>query len=203
MRIRLFFYAGQFIVRPRYAADRIAEDRAGVWAGLWLALLFLSAYSLTVLIYYLLGHQPQAAGFLAVSRERWYLVQTFTTIPVGLAGFLSMAALAHLLSRAWGGKGSFEGTFAGQMYANILPCALFMLGPELLLAPPLMAAGYTGVPWPEWVELLRVFILPLPWIYALAVLALARGQKIPWPRALLIVPVAWIPNALLMAVFIR
>jgi hypothetical protein len=203
MKARVFHYAAEFIVRPRRAADRIAEDPAGVWAGLWLSLLFLGAYSVAVLSYYLLGHPPQAAGFLAVSRERWYLVQTFTTIPVGLAGFLSYAALAHLLSRAWGGSGSFEGTFAAQMYANILPCALLMLLPELLLAPPLFALGYSGVPWPAWVELLRVFILPLPWLYALAVLSLARAQKIPWPRALLIVPVAWIPNALLMAVFIR
>jgi hypothetical protein len=203
MKTRLFFYAGEFIVRPRRAAERIAADPAAAWAGLWLALLYLGAYSLTVLIYYLLGHQPQASGFLAVSRERWYLVQTFTTIPVGLAGFLSYSALAHLLARAWGGSGSFEATFGGQMYANILPCALFMLVPELLLAPPLFALGYTGVPWPAWVETLRIFVIPLSWLYALAVLALAKGQKIPWPRALLIVPVAMIPEALLMAVFIR
>jgi hypothetical protein len=78
-----------------------------------------------------------------------------------------------------------------------------MLMPELLLAPPLFALSYSGVPWPGWVELLRIFILPLSWLYALSVLALARGQKIPWPRALLIVPAAMIPEALLMAVFIR
>jgi hypothetical protein len=203
MRTRLFFYAGQFIVRPRSAAERIAADPAAARAGLWLALLYLGAYSLTVLIYYLLGHQPVASGFLAVSRERWYLVQTFTTIPVGLAGFLSYAALAHLLSRAWGGSGSFEGTFGGQMYANILPCALFMLVPELFLAPVLFALGYSGVPWPAWIETLRIFILPLSWLYALAVLALSRAQKIFWPKALLIVPVAMVPEALLMAVFIR
>jgi len=196
-------YAIGFIARPRKTSDRLAQDPRAAWIGLWWALVFLGAYSLTVLIYYLLGHEPVARGFLTVSPAKWYLVQTFTTIPVGLAGFLSLGALAHLIARAWGGTGSFEATFASQVLANVVPCILFMLIPELLLAPFFIAAGRTSLPWPQWVETLRIFLLPLSWLYALSVLALARVQKIAWPKALLIVPVACIPLGLLMAVFIR
>ncbi len=199
----MFAYALGFIAHPRRTADRLAGDSRAAWIGLWWALVFLGAYSLTVLIFYLLGHQPMARGFLTVSPEKWYLVQTFTTIPVGLAGFLSMGALAHLIAKAWGGAGSFEATFASQVLASVIPCILFMLIPELFLAPFFIAAGRTSLPWPAWVESLRVFILPLSWLYALSVLSLARVQKIFWPKALLIVPMACIPQALLMAVFIR
>jgi hypothetical protein len=196
-------YAIGFIVHPWKASDRLAEDPRAPWIGLGWALVFLGAYSLTVLIYYLLGHEPVARGFLTVSPAKWYLVQTFTTIPVRLAGFLSLGALAHLIARAWGGTGSFEATFASQVLANVVPCILFMLVPELFLAPFFIAAGRTSLPWPQWVESLRIFILPLSWLYALSVLGLARVQRIAWPKALLIVPAACVALALLMAVFIR
>jgi len=199
----MFSYALGLIVRPRKACDRLAVDPRAAWIGLGWALLFLGAYSLTVLIYYLLGHHPLTAGFLTISPDKWYLVQTFTTIPVGLAGFLSLGALAHLLAKAWGGTGGFEATFAALVLANVIPCTLFMLLPELLVAPFFIAAGRAALPWPQWVESLRIFILPLSWLCALSVLGLARVQRIAWPKALLLVPVACIPMGLLMAVFIR
>ena len=189
-------YFIQFIARPLRVAERMAGDPDGVWAGFWCAFLFLLAYSLTVLIYYLLGHQPMAPGFLPISREKWYLVQTFTTIPIGLGGFISYAGLAHLLGKAWGGTGSFESTFGAQMFANVIPCALF-------IAPFFIAAGAKALPWPDWVDTLRVFVIPLPWIFALSVLSLSKTQRISWLKALLIVPVSWIPLAGIMAVFIR
>jgi hypothetical protein len=43
----------------------------------------------------------------------------------------------------------------------------------------------------------------LSWLFALSVLGLAQVQRIAWPKALLLVPVACIPMGLLMAVFIR
>jgi cation transporter-like permease len=48
-------------------------------------------------------------------------VQTFTTILVGLASFLSLGALAHLIAKACRGKGSFEATFISLVLANVIP----------------------------------------------------------------------------------
>ena len=50
---RTMRYAGWFITHPRRAADAIAADPQGLWVGLSLGILFLAAYALTVLIYYL------------------------------------------------------------------------------------------------------------------------------------------------------
>ncbi len=200
---KTFSYAVRLVALPRSTVDRIAADSTGLWAGLWLTLFFLGAYSVTVFIYWLLGHQPVTEGWLVVPPDRWYLVQTFTTIPVGLAGFLSCGALAYLLCRAAGGRGSFEATFAVQAYSLILPCVVFMLLLELLVAPFLIAAGADRVPWPDWVETLRVFVLPFAWIFALSALGLHRVHGIHWLAGLGISVVSMIPTGVIMAVFIR
>ncbi len=200
---KTFSLALQLVVRPGRTVDRISADPQGLWAGVSLTLLFLGAYSLTVLIYWLLGHKPMNAGWLTVPPEKWYLVQTFTTVPIGLAGFLSFGGLAYLLCRAAGGRGSFEATFATQAYSLILPCVVFMLLLELLVAPFLIAAGATRLPWPEWVEMLRVFVLPFAWIFALSALSLHRVHGIHWLAGLGISVVSLVPTGVIMAVFIR
>jgi hypothetical protein len=196
-------YFGRFVTAPGKAAEEVAADPHAAWVGLWLALAFLGTYSVTVLIYYLLGHVPVTQGFLTVPRERWYLVQAMTTIPVGMAGFLSQAALAYLLCKAAGGTGSFDATFATQSYAMIIPCVVFMLSFELLVAPFLIAAGASSLPWPGWVEMLRVFVLPFAWIFLVASVTLARIHHLPWPACLGIAVLSILPTAVVMAVFIR
>jgi hypothetical protein len=196
-------YAWQFAVAPGKAAERMAVDPLNARHGFSLAMVFLGAYSITVLIYFLLGHQPVSEGWLTVPRDRWYLLQTFTTIPVGLAAFFSYSAICHFLCRAAGGTGSFEATFASQMFALILPCVVFMLLLELFVAPILIARGTTRVPWPDWVEILRVFVLPFAWIFFMATVSLSRVQRVPWPAALGFVVIALIPTGMIMAVFIR
>ncbi len=200
---KVFAYALGFVVAPRRTADAIAADASGAWAALWWALVFLAAYSVTVLVYWLLGHQPLTQGWLTVPRDRWYLVQTFTTIPIGLAGFLSYAGLLHFLCRAAGGRGTFEATFASEMYSLIVPCVVFMLLLEMLVAPILIALGTRTVPWPEWVEILRVFVLPFAWIFALSVLCLRRVHGTSPILGLGFTVLAMIPTGIIMAVFIR
>ena len=74
---------------------------------------------------------------------------------------------------------------------------------ELLAAPFLIAQGVRGLPWPQWVETLRVFVLPISWMFALCVGALVRVHAILWWKSLIAVIAAAIPLAGIMAVFIR
>ena len=200
---KVLSYALQFVIAPGRAAARIAADPFGLRSGFFLALVFLGAYTVTALIYFLLGHAPVTAGWLIIPREKWYLVQAFTTIPVGLAGFLSYAGMAHLLCRAAGGKGTFEATFASQMFTIIIPCVVFMLLLELFIAPIMIALGAHSVPWPQWVETLRVFVLPFAWIFLMSTIALSRVQGVHWLACLAFVVIAMIPTGAIMAVFIR
>ncbi len=188
---------------PAKGSDKIAADPQGFSAGLYWTLLFLVAYSVCALIGYLQGRVPVTPAFLTIPMEKWYLVQTFTTIPAGLSGFLSFSGLLYLLCRAVGGKGTFESTFASQMYALTVPTVVFMLIPELFVAPIFVAAGIGWFPWPQWVENLRVFIIPFTWIFFMSTVAAVRIHAIRWYLALLFSVLSMIPTALIMAAFIR
>jgi hypothetical protein len=200
---KVFAYAVGFVAAPRRSVKAIAADPDARWLGLWLALIFLIAYSVTVFIFWLLGHQPVTQGWLPISPDKWYLVQTFTTIPIGLAGFLSFAALLYLLCSALGGRGSFDATLAVSTYCAIVPCIVLMLLLELLVAPIAILFGMKAVPWPEWVEILRTFVLPFAWIFALSSLALKKVHGTHPLVGLAFTVLAMIPTGIIMAVFIR
>lgn len=92
--VRTFRCAAEFVIHPRQAADEVALDPQSLWAGVWLATGYFGAYALTVVIYHLLGHQPMAKPSRPIPLDRWYLVETFTTLPVGMASCLAYAGVA-------------------------------------------------------------------------------------------------------------
>ena len=203
MMKKVFAYALGFVVAPKRTICRLQDDPLAMWVGFWWALLFLLAYSVTVLVFWLLGHQPVSQGWLTIPPDRWYLVHTFTTIPVGLASFFSYAGLLHLLCRSVGGKGSFEVTFAAEMYCVIVPCVVLMLLLEMLVAPVAIALGMKSVPWPYWVEVLRTFVLPFLWIFALSVLSLRAIHGTHPLAGFVFTLLALVPTGMIIAVFIR
>lgn len=91
------YYFVKFIVSPHVASEEIAKDIKNLWSGFWFIFVFCLAYSIVALIFYLLKHLPVAKTFLTIPMEKWYLIQTFTTIPVGYAGLMSYSGLAYLL----------------------------------------------------------------------------------------------------------
>ena len=90
-----------------------------------------------------------------------------------------------------------------QMFAITIPCVVFMLRVELFVAPIMIALGRTSLRWPDWVEMLRVFVLPFAWIFFLAAVALTKVQGIHWLAGLAFAVVSIIPTGIIMAVFIR
>jgi hypothetical protein len=200
-KILRYFYT--FIINPSKATGEIAEDKSALWAGLWWVVIFCLCYSLTVLIFYLLGHVPVSQPWLPIPLEKWYLVQTFTTLPVGLAGFLAYSGLAYLLCKALKGQGDFDKTFASQAFTMHIPTFIFMWIPETFLAPFIIASGMHSLPWPDWVETLRIFVFPFIWILLVSTLALSKIHVIPWWKSLGIVIISSIPMGGIMAVFIR
>jgi hypothetical protein len=200
---KILHYFYEFITNPRRASEDISADKSGLWAGLWWVIIFCLCYSVTVLIFYLLGHTPVSKPFLTIPLEKWYLIQTFTTLPVGLAGFLSYSGLAYLLCKLARGEGSFDQTFASQAFTLHIPTFIFMWIPETLIAPILIANGMHALPWPDWIENLRVFVLPFIWIFIISTIALSKIHNIQWWKSIIIIIISSIPMAGIMAVFIR
>ncbi|UCB45579.1 MAG: YIP1 family protein [Spirochaetota bacterium] len=203
MKIRIIHYFIRFIINPFKATEEIKEDEKGIWSGFWFIFAFSVGYSITVLVAYLQGHQPASNPLMIIPLEKWYLVQTFTTIPVSYAGFLAYAGLAYLVSKAMGGKGSFDATFASQSYTMYIPSLILHWVPETFYFPFLVANGVTSFPWPGWIEQTRVFIVPFSWILVLSVIALTKVHKIHFLKSICVVVVASIPMSMVMAAFIR
>jgi len=203
MAKRIWHYFREFIVNPGKASGEIAKDGSGLWAGLWFVITVYFLYSISVLIAYLIGHEPVTKPFLSIPLEKWYLVQTFTTLPVGMAGFLSYSGLAYLLSKAARGKGGFDQTFASQGFTVHIPVFIFMWIPETFLGTFLIINNIQPFPWPGWLEYLRVFILPFIWIFIMSTIALSRIHEIQWWKSLIIIIISMIPTGGIMAVFIR
>jgi len=200
-KISHYFY--RFIVNPARATEEISQDKSGLWIGLWWVIIFCLCYSVTVLIFYLLGHVPVSQPFLTIPLEKWYLVQTFTTLPVGVAGFFSYSGLAYILCKLAGGKGGFDQTLSSQAFTVHIPTFIFMWIPETFLAPILIANGINVLPWPDWIENLRVFVFPFTWIFIISTISLNTIHRITLWKSLIIILVSFIPTAGIMAVFIR
>ena len=97
----IFSFIIRFIAYQGRAAEDITKEKNALWIEFWWVFIFNFLYSITVFIFYLLDHIPVSIPWLPIPPEKWYLVQTFTTIPVGLAGFLTYSGVAYLLDRAF------------------------------------------------------------------------------------------------------
>jgi len=200
---KLTKYFLRFIIEPGKAAQDISQEKKALWIGFWWLITFHFLYSLTVLIFFLLGHKPVATPWLPIPPDKWYLIQTFTTIPVGLAGFLTYSGVAYLLVSATDRKPEFDTIFTTQSFTIFIPCIIFMWIPETFVAPFLIMKGMDTLPWSEWIENLRVFIIPFLWIFYMSTLTLTKITHLPWWKSLIIVIISLIPCGLIMAVFIR
>ena len=199
----IWHYFFDFITNPKRASGEIAENKSCLWIGLWWVIIFCLCYSVTVLIFYFLGHTPVTTPLLPIPLEKWYLVQTFTTLPIGLAGHFAYSGLAYLLCKLVRGKGNFDQTFASQAFTIYIPTFIFMWIPETFLAPFLIASGMHALPWPDWVENLRIFVFPFIWIFIISTMALSRVHNIQWWKSLIIIIISMLPTGGIIAVFIR
>jgi hypothetical protein len=200
---RVFRYTIKFIIRPGVAAEEIAADKLGARAGAWWMLLFGIGYSITALICYLQNRVPADPLYLNIPPEKWYLLQALYTIPIGFAGVMTISGLAHIMGNAAGGKGTFDGIFAALAFTLHIPVVIFMWIPETFLMPFFHSMDTLSLPWPGWIEWLRVFILPFPWLIFMTLVALRKILQLAWWKCLAILLVSSIPAGVIMAVFIR
>jgi len=73
----------------------------------------------------------------------------------------------------------------------------------MFFAPSLFAQGIHTLPWPDWIENLRVFVFPILWSLAMSTMALGKVHEISWWKSLIAIMVSLPPMVGIMAVFIR
>lgn len=192
-----------FLRHPRRAVAELNEDPRAMSLGLVFLVPGLMVYAAVAARIYALGYHVPVTPLTLFPSEQWYLVQAFITVPIGLVAAFAYSGLAYAVCRAWGGRGTFEATFGSSAFSLHLPMLLLMWIPEIFVAPALYARTGRHLPWPVWLELLRIFLIPLPWAAIASTMALSRIHRLSVAKAGLAVLVAAVPTSLITAAFFR
>ena len=175
-------YWAQATVRPGRAIRALKGHPSKVAIATWINLIFAALYTITVVIYTLIGRLPAFPPWIPVAAERYYLYQAFWTIPWGLATWIMMAGICHLLAIA-GRRGrsgyQFEDALVVCAIGWVVPNLICMWIPETLLVP-------LRVSWPGWVETLRLMVIPPLWQTTLVAIGLRVTHQVSWLGAILI-----------------
>jgi hypothetical protein len=172
-------YWARATVHPGAAIRALQHHPSKVAVAFWINLIFAALYTVTVVIYTLIGRLPAFAPWIPIEAERYYFYQAFWTIPWGLATWIMMAGICHLLAIAGPRQRAgyhFEDALVVCGLAWIVPNLICMWIPETLLVP-------LGVEWPGWLEILRIMVIPPLWQTALVAIGLRITHEIGWLRA--------------------
>ena len=192
-----------FLRHPVRGADAIGADPRALALGAAFLLIGLATYALVAARIYALGHHPPTTPITLIRATDWYAVQSLITVPVGFVAAFAFSGIAYAICRAFGGRGTFDATFGASAFSLHLPMLIMMWLPEILIAPRLYAGTAPVLPWPSWIELLRIFLIPLPWAGVVSTLALARIHRLCWYRASVAVFIGALPTSLVTAAFLR
>ena len=149
--LRATLWPKQTIVELKYHPNKVA-------VAVWINVIFAALYAITALIYYAIGRLPAVEPWMPISPEKYYLYQIFWTIPWGLITWIAFSGVAHLLAIA-GREAPTPYTYEDALIVCglgwVVPNAILMWIPETLLVP------FFGAFWPEWIEILRLMVLPV------------------------------------------
>jgi hypothetical protein len=175
-------YWARATVHPGAAIRALQHHPSKVAVAFWINLIFAALYTVTVVIYTLIGRLPAFTPWIPIAAERYYFYQAFWTIPWGLATWIMMAGICHLLAIAGHRQRvgyHFEDALVVCGLAWIVPNLICMWIPETLLVP-------LGVAWPAWVEIPRLMVIPPLWQVGLVAIGLRITHEIGWLWAALI-----------------
>ncbi len=203
---RLIFRIVAMAFRPARTAEALCRDQSkfGLALGAWF--LLGSMYTATVLAGWLHGFGAVMQPWLPIPAERYYLWETFFTLPAFLAILVTAAAVMHLAARRLGGTGAFQDTFAAVAVGSVFPTFLLMWLPEtavMVLLPDLRSEPLGGFSFlPGWADAARQLAVPL-WTAAIWARALARVQSLTPTRSAMAAAAGLIPAAAVALAVIR
>jgi hypothetical protein len=198
--INAFIYFWRYLKNPAIATNNLLNEKNILWIGSFFLLYFGFGYSIVAASGHFIGSLPDNPFISIIPLNRWYLVQTFTTIPLTFIAHAIYSTICYLLCRLMGGQGSFEATFSTQAFTLYMPMVIFMWLPEFIMYSILLLKDY---PWPDYLEYVRVFVLPFIWMIVISIIALIKVHKISWWKSAIIVILSLIPSGGISAFFIR
>jgi hypothetical protein len=203
-------YMGGTVVRPRGTLTGLVDDPRRLKQA-FAAVAFIGVlYTLTVIGLASAQVQIVVEPWLAVPAATYYFWEIFFALPVFVLVWILAAGLAHLLSKPFAGRGSFEGTLAALGFALTIPAFVTWI-PETVNTLLIVTGVITEAEWLAWNSepgLWRLFwdvyqFVALGWYLLLFPVAVWAAQKVRWWQAALVGTATVAVAGFIMLIFIR
>jgi len=178
------------VVRPHHTFGRLVADSRSLAHGFKAVLLIGTLYTLTVIGLAAVKAEIMAPAWIPISADEYYFWEIFFAMPVVFLGWIVAAGVAQLLSRPFGGSGTFEGTLAVLAFAVTVPTFVTWV-PETAGTTLILAGAMTHGDWVEatsrpgfWqVFGLAYQLVAVAWYVFLFPIAVAQAQRLRWRQS--------------------
>ena len=186
--------------KPGKVIREMSSNPQKLALSFWIIFIFSVLYSLTALLLFMVHRAPSLAPWIPIPRDDYYLYQTFWTIPWGLATWIMISGIYHLLAVL--GKREplryeFENALVVCSIAWILPSFYLMWIPETFLLVPF------GIQPPFMIELVRLMMLPPIWQTALTAIGVQHTHHVGWVKGIIIGVITVTASFLMFLAFMR
>lgn len=200
--LEIISYTWGILSHPVKTINHLLQEEKKVTYGILFILLFSSSYTVYTAVLYLAGEVPYYwEPFLRIPLEKWYLWQTFTTIPVTISTWILLAGCIQLLSSLFNSTGSFEDTLA------VLALPMVILIPAMLI-PDIFVdfllpeeIVYSPLFW-NFINPLRLILASL-WVVIIHILAVKEAQSLSFSQTFMVIAVSYIPYMFFNLTFIH
>jgi hypothetical protein len=198
--VRGLYYWFLAYVSPVKVIDDFRDDSDKALVSFWIILVFSFLYALTALLGFVSGQEILVDPWIPIPAETYYLYQFIWTIPWGLATWLMLTGICHLVARVGkknGSVGSYDDTLLVVSIGWVLPWFICGWLPETLILIPF------GVMPPAFVEIMRLGILSVIYQTVLVALGMRRTHNIGWIKGVVIGLVTNAVNFIMFFAFLR
>lgn len=189
---------GKSIFQPYSLFRDLVKSEKNHFYGWVYCLGFSAMYSLTALLLYLRGWQPVVQPALNFPVDKYYLYQTFFTIPVAIFALGLGTVLAYWFSHLFGSEAKLLEFWGPICVAAVIPSLFTMWIPETFFIPFLEP----GIPPAAPYDIIRI-LAGSSWSAILIVIAVKHASGINWFNSIItgIIAAGWIGS--IMAYFFR
>jgi len=201
----------RILTRPAAGFVELLQDPERFSLGFRAILLNAILYTLVYVFLWHGGGAPSNfAPWLAIPKEAYYSYNRFLLLPSMLLAWIAAAGIAQLLSKPFGGRGTFENTLSVFGFATSIACLASLahdlpdsfLGAigllnlkeyEVLLNSPTV---WRGILW-------ALYTLSVGWFFVLYIKGIRAAQQISRRQAILVGAIGYLSYQIVFLVFNR
>ncbi|HEY81978.1 MAG TPA: hypothetical protein G4O01_01650 [Dehalococcoidia bacterium] len=207
---RFWSYLGGVVINPRRAFNLLLADPKLLTHSLGAVLLIGILYTLTIIGLAVVGADISTPAWIAIPAEDYYFWEIFFAMPVYFLAWILASGLAQLMSQAFKGRGTFEGTFAVLGFALTIPSFVTWI-PETIETLLFLLGVMSPAEWQEiiarpgfWRGFAVAYqFIAVAWYLILFPIAIAAAQKLRWWQAMVVGTLTVAIVGLVILIFIR